>query len=276
VLAYDVPHRMPWDWRVSLYTWTKGIAAGAYLVPMLLVALGFLDEGSALWQWAAPVVAGVFLALTGLLLIADLDHPERFYLLFTRARWTSWLVRGGIIITLYGLVLAGHFLASLGGSLGVQQVLMWPGLVLAVLTAVYTAFLLAQARARDLWQNPLLVPQFAVQALMAGSAVSLVAAAWLSPAAVPALASSTAGASLLHVLIIAGETGLAHPTAHAELAASTMVSGRYGAAFRASIVLMAAGGLAPWAGALVAPLALAGLLAYEHTYIQAGQSVPLA
>ena len=31
VLAYDVPHRMPWDWRLSLYTWTKGIAAGAYL-----------------------------------------------------------------------------------------------------------------------------------------------------------------------------------------------------------------------------------------------------
>ena len=31
VLAYDVPHRVPWDWRVSLYTWTKGIAAGAWL-----------------------------------------------------------------------------------------------------------------------------------------------------------------------------------------------------------------------------------------------------
>ena len=31
VLSYDVPHRRPWDWRVSLYTWTKGIAAGAYL-----------------------------------------------------------------------------------------------------------------------------------------------------------------------------------------------------------------------------------------------------
>src|SRR5688500_19243746 len=32
LLAYDVPHSIPWDWRVSLYTWTKGIAAGAYLV----------------------------------------------------------------------------------------------------------------------------------------------------------------------------------------------------------------------------------------------------
>ena len=29
-LSYDVPHAIPWDWRVSLYTWTKGLAAGAY------------------------------------------------------------------------------------------------------------------------------------------------------------------------------------------------------------------------------------------------------
>src|SRR6185295_13937010 len=30
LLAYDVPHSIPWDWRVSLYTLTKGIAAGVY------------------------------------------------------------------------------------------------------------------------------------------------------------------------------------------------------------------------------------------------------
>jgi ferredoxin len=29
LLSYDVAHSIPWDWRVSLYTWTKGIAAGA-------------------------------------------------------------------------------------------------------------------------------------------------------------------------------------------------------------------------------------------------------
>ena len=32
----------------------------------------------------------------------------------------------------------------------------------------------------------------------------------------------------------------------------------------------------PWIGTLAAPLALAGLLAHEHAYVQAGQSVPLA
>jgi hypothetical protein len=39
---------------------------------------------------------------------------------------------------------------------------------------------------------------------------------------------------------------------------------------------MAAGTLAPWLGAAAAVPALAGLLAYEHAYVQSGQSVPLA
>jgi hypothetical protein len=37
------------------------------------------------------------------------------------------------------------------------------------MTAVYTAFLFAQAKARDLWQNPLLPPHLVVQAVLAGA-----------------------------------------------------------------------------------------------------------
>jgi len=55
-----------------------------------------------------------------------------------------------------------------------------------------------------------------------------------------------------------------------------MVSGRYRKFFRAGIVLATAGLAAPWIGALAAPFALVGLLAFEHAYVQAGQSVPLA
>ena len=43
LLSYDVAHSIPWDWRVSLYTWTKGIASGVYLVAALLVLFGFLS-----------------------------------------------------------------------------------------------------------------------------------------------------------------------------------------------------------------------------------------
>ena len=44
---------------------------------------------------------------------------------------------------------------------------------MSILTAVYTAYLFAQAKARDMWQNPLLPPHLFVQALLLGSAVLL-------------------------------------------------------------------------------------------------------
>ena len=99
VLAYDVPHRAPWDWRVSLYTWTKGIAAGAYLVALALALAGALSWSDALWRWQAPLLALVALAATGAILVWDLEHPARFYYLFTRPQWRSWLVRGAVVLT---------------------------------------------------------------------------------------------------------------------------------------------------------------------------------
>src|SRR4029077_9996411 len=52
VLSYDVAHAIPWDWRVSLYTWTKGIASGVYLVAALMVLFGWLPNS--IWLWATP------------------------------------------------------------------------------------------------------------------------------------------------------------------------------------------------------------------------------
>ena len=179
LLSYDVAHAIPWDWKVSLYTWTKGIASGVYLVAALLVLFGFLSVNNSIWLWATPIVSGVFLAITGGLLIWDLEHPERFYLIFTRPQWRSWLVKGAFIIAGYTLVLALHFLASWLGSRSLQSWLMIPGIPLSILTAVYTAYLFAQAKARDMWQNPLLPPHLLVQALLLGSAVLLLlVAAW--------------------------------------------------------------------------------------------------
>ena len=115
LLAYDVPHQAPWDWKVSLYTVTKAIAAGAYLVPLALVLMGELESTSPLWLWGAPGLGLLFLALTGALLIADLTHPERFWMIFARPQWRSWLVRGAFLIAGYGLVLAAHAIAAWSG-----------------------------------------------------------------------------------------------------------------------------------------------------------------
>jgi Fe-S-cluster-containing dehydrogenase component/formate-dependent nitrite reductase membrane component NrfD len=276
LLAYDVAHRAPWDWRVSLYTGTKSIAAGVYFVAALLVLLGGLDAGSALWQWAAPLAGLAFLGLTGALLIGDLEHPERFYMIFTRPQWRSWLVKGAFVIAGYSAVLLLHLAGALAGATPWLDVLMVPGIPLAVMTAVYTAYLFSQARARDLWQNPLLPAQLAVQAALAGAAVLALAAAWLAPDAVSRLLQIVAVAAGVHLLLVWGESTLGHATAHARLAAHEMTSGRYAVAFWLGVAAMAGGMLAPWLGVALVPLPLLGLMAYEHAFVQAGQSVPLA
>jgi Fe-S-cluster-containing dehydrogenase component/formate-dependent nitrite reductase membrane component NrfD len=277
LLAYDVPHRMPWDWRLSLYTWTKGIAAGAYLVPFLLLLTGVIPNASPLWRFAAPVVAGGFLALTGVILIADLEHPERFWLIFARPQWRSWLVRGAFIIGGYAVVLLLHFLASfMEGGASAQRVLAVLGLPLAMMTAAYTAYLFAQAKARDLWQNPLLPPHFLVQAALAGAATMMPVAVVLEHAALAPLAWILGASSLLHLLFVLGEVTLTHPTAHARLAVEEMTTGKYRGFFWLGVLLVALAAAVPWLGVLAAAPALAGLLAHEHAYVQAGQSVPLA
>jgi Fe-S-cluster-containing dehydrogenase component/Ni/Fe-hydrogenase subunit HybB-like protein len=302
LLSYDVAHSIPWDWRVSLYTWTKGIAAGVYLVAALLVLFGYLGSSNSIWLWATPIISGVFLGLTGGLLIWDLEHPERFYLIFTRPQWRSWLVKGAFVIAGYTLVLGLHFIASCMGLLRFQLVLMIAGIPLSAMTAVYTAYLFAQAKARDMWQNPLLPPHLFLQALLLGAAVLLPAfvaikgmmisddmAAGMIEAVrreIFSLGWLLAVSSLINLLFIWGEVSLTHPTAHARLAIWEMTRGRYKSDFWFGVGLLIVGCVVAWLPlfgfgsfwfAIVAALmTLAGMILYENAYVQSAQSVPLA
>ena len=285
LLSYDVAHSIPWDWRVSLYTWTKGIAAGVYLIACLLVLLGVLRVDSALWLWATPILSGGFLAITGGLLIWDLEHPERFHLIFTRPQWRSWLVKGAFIIAGYTLVLLLHFIASWLGSKSYQTWLMIPGVPLSLLTAIYTAYLFAQAKARDMWQNPLLPPHLVVQAALLGAAVLLPIASVMGNDIIM-LSWILTITSFIHLLMVWGEVSLTHPTAHARLAIWEMVQGRYKSDFWMGTILSFVGALLPLLAVLgvvnisigvgATPFALIGLMLFENAYVQAAQSVPLA
>jgi formate-dependent nitrite reductase membrane component NrfD len=262
---------------------------------------------SIIWIWVAPIMSGAFLAFTGALLLWDLEHPKRFYLIFTRPQWKSWLVKGAFIIAGYSLLLLVHFLVSNLGSRGPTPIfprlldlpaslapwaarfLSWltmAGIPLALLSAVYTAYLFAQAKARDMWQNPLLPPHLLVQALLLGAAALLPFGGWLEPEIVLPLLWILALTTLFHVLMIWGEVSLTHPTAHARLAICEMVHGRYRADFWMGLGLSVLAGLLaslvlfgimqPSFGIGAAPIALVGLMLYENAYVQAGQSVPLA
>ena len=142
--TYDIPQRgVLWGWEVSGYLWSKSIAAGVLFLPLLLHLGGLMPLPPRL-QVSLAVISLLFLALTGALLVKDLDRPGRFLYVLLRPQWRSWLVRGAYIImacgtltTLWlGLALAG---ANAGPWLPATLV------VVGGLTAVYTAFLLGQA-----------------------------------------------------------------------------------------------------------------------------------
>jgi Fe-S-cluster-containing dehydrogenase component/formate-dependent nitrite reductase membrane component NrfD len=264
LISYDIPHQAPWGWRVSLYTWTKSIAAGGFAVPVALAAAGRLSWTENTVRWGAPIIGLVFLALTGGLLIWDLKHPMRFYLIFTKHHWRSWLVRGSVIIGGYGAALTVYLVAAIAGAGGsVQQAAGWIGMFLATATAVYTAYLFAQAKARDMWQSPLLAPHLAVQAALAGAAVTVLMHDTRTADMVLVIAAVT------HLLLVAAEITVPHGTAHAHLATRELYRGKYRLLFWSSAAFIVA-------GIFFAPLALIGLLAYEHAYVRAGQCVALA
>jgi Fe-S-cluster-containing dehydrogenase component len=265
MLAYDVPHKAPWGLPITAYVWTKAVAAGAYLVGAALMLFGYSSFD---WQWTAPVIAAIFLALTFGLLIGELEHPKRFYLILTRPQWRSWLVRGGIILTAFAAVLGAHLLWSFFGS-GPPRWFAVLGILVAIPSGTYTAWLFAQAKARDLWQSPLLPPQHLVASIVAGSAA-------LFLAGTPVTGGILVVATLVHLMLIAAEVLMPHPTAHARLASREMTRGRFRLQFLGGVALQLIGAGAIVTGIPAALLVLAGLFFYERAHIGAGQSVPLA
>ncbi len=278
LLAYDNRHSMPWDWRVSLYTWTKSLAAGLFgLGAVLSLATG---RGLHL-QGATAALSLLWLVVTLGLIVADLEHPMRFYRILLRPQRRSWLARGAFILSAYALLLALVVLGALTGGTGLQAALRWPGIVLGALSAAYTGFLFAQCRGRELWQNQSLPVALIVQASVAGSAGLLLLGAlhplpggW-APALGPILAASLAA----HLCLLVADALVPAATADALAAGRQLRRGAYARWYWPGLLV---GGVLPlivaFAGAPVpaAVLALFGLLSYQHAYVQAGQSVALS
>lgn len=160
-----------WGWTVALYLLTKGIAGGAAMIAPFLNLFG---SNKTIPWWAPESVGLLFTLTTVFLLIEDLAKPTHFYKLFTRPNWNSWLVKGGIVLTIFGVVSAlALFFGFLGGNEGLVQTLRWANLPVGALVSGYTAFLFKQCKGRDLWEADGLLWHLLAQSLTAGAAFFL-------------------------------------------------------------------------------------------------------
>ncbi len=286
-VTYNTDHPAPWGWRVSSYFLTKGIAAGIVIALAVLTLFG--RELTTTWaRWAAPLTAGIFLMATGALLVADLKRPDRFYYLLTKGNPGSWLVRGAWILSAYAALLGAWFLAGVFGFDAAIPVLVWIGVPLGLATAGYTAYLFAQAEARDLWQSKTMLWHMIAGAFACGGGISILAS----------VVDGSDGDLAIHVgTMLVGVVGLGviaaieysgeHHTANAKAGAHHMTRGRFarewllgGLALGVAlplvfgVVSLAIGD--PVTAVIGGLAAMAGIWFADDALVKAGQAVPLS
>ena len=290
-VSYNAQHKLPWRWQVPAYLLTKGIASGLFLLLSVGVGLKWIQFDS----WTALVTGLTTLSFTGLtvfLLRQDLERPERFLYVLFRPQWRSWLTRGAYILVGFSFVAGVWWLLEVGAYFGFSSaamaassrlLLLWIGAVLALATAIYTAFLFGQAEGRDLWQSPLLPFHLLVQAIMAGAASwILLDVMFRLPSTVIELAMSGFVLAVVTDLfvVLVGEFSIPHASEVAVRAAHEISHGRYSKHFwLGSIVLghlmplglVASGNVV--AVVLAAVESLVGLYLYEYAYVMAPQEV---
>ena len=285
---YDMPHKKAWGVDLVLYLLGKGISTGAMFLSALMWLLG---DHSPLVGFAGPFIAVVFAAFTAAVLIIDLERPERFFYILTRPNWNSWMARGAFLLTAHGAIAGAWVLASLVGWTGLLSWLAVPAMLIAIGATSYTGFLFAQGLARDLWQGPQAALDLLVQASAEGSAAMLIVAAIAGAdvSTLRVLAWTLAASSAVHLTILVFENLLTpSPTLHHELAVRAIRHGAYRRLF--FVGALGLGGVAPlvltalsaglgFSLVMLVPtalVALAGGLAWEYVWVDAGQSVPLS
>ena len=284
---YDIPHGKPWGMDMVLYLLFKAIATGAMLIAAMLWLFGY--SGSLL-TIAAPALSIVFITLTAVVLVVDLERPERFYYILTRTNWRSWMAWGAYFLTAHGALSAVWLAAGWLGMSGAIGQLAVPVLVVGILATSYTGFLFAQGLGRDLWLGRWAAVDLVAQSAIAGAAALLVCAVLMADAGalVPLLGGILAAAIGAHLVILLFEHLLSRsPTRHYELAARTITHGAYarlfwgvailGGGVLPALLLLTLGATASAALSCgIALLSLAGGAMWEYIWVEAGQSVPLS
>ncbi len=273
LVVLDADRRVEWGWGVALYLVTKGIGAGAAMLSPFAGMLG-LRGGS--FSYGPEIVALLFTLITCGLLVEDLKKPWAFYRMLTRPNFKSWLVKGGIILTLFQMTLVATLALQYFGVTSAIMPLRVVNAIIGLGVAGYTAFLFAQCNGRDLWESKeWLLPHLLIQATMCGAITFLVFNPHSWPLRIIAIVTA-----LLHVAFALREKNGEHHTENA----------RQGAAFLSYI---RCGPLNCWRDGLFVGIAIAilyilfvpliawipllgALFLYEYAFVRAGQLPPLS
>ena len=178
-----------WGGIITINMWAKSIGTGVILVGAYLF-LRHKKEQTPNYRWLIPLIAFIALNVFLLFTLIDLHQPYRMINIFLHPHFTSAITVGAWIASLFTLLVFLMLIIGLANDFpdvlrhnGVAKKVrgansfydkLYPIVVfLAFPVTLYTAIIMAEASARELWQAPTELAQMFLAALIAGSATLL-------------------------------------------------------------------------------------------------------
>ena len=160
-----------WPWLVTVNMWAKSIGTG--LIFMLFMLQRTHPDSVSKLRLPIAITAFVFINIFLLFTLADLHQPFRMWHIFFHPHWTSAITVGSFMASAFlGLLTLLVFLAWKKNDETYDKVLLWTT-ILAIPVTLYTAGLMAQCTARELWQMPTESAQMILAATLSGSATMI-------------------------------------------------------------------------------------------------------
>jgi len=162
-----------WGWMITLNMWAKSIATGVILVGAYLLARYSKDNKDLKGlKNIIPIIAFIFLNIFLLFTLLDLHQPFRMINIFLHPHWTSAITVGAWLASaLTGAIAFLVYLVMFKNETGgLYDKVMKIATVLAIPVTLYTAVIMGQSSARELWQTPAELVQMALAASLVGAA----------------------------------------------------------------------------------------------------------
>ncbi len=218
IVTLDVPiPQVIWGWMITLNMWAKSIGTGVVLVGAFLLARYGDKVGDKVKLWM-PIISFIFLNIFLLFTLLDLHQPFRMWHIFAYPHFTSAITVGawmatvftGIIFIMAVIAIKKYLLKSECKLEGLYRPLLVAAVILAIPVTLYTATIMGEATARELWQTPTELAQMLLAALLCGSAVFLLIGGNWSYEVKRDLAIILGSSAFLSFLIYMGEYYFGH------------------------------------------------------------------
>ena len=161
-----------WGWIITMNMWAKSIGTGIIFLTFFLLKkypkeIGFI-------RFPAVVISIIFIHLFLFFTVIDLHQMFRFWHIFFYPHMTSAITIGAWMATGFvGLLLGMAYAIHMKKDEVLYDKLLGYTVLLAIPVTLYTAGLMAQSTARELWQMPTESAQMILAALLAGTATML-------------------------------------------------------------------------------------------------------